>query len=280
MRRKSRFKITVSDETRLHDLGSFRLSGWKLAALVAGLVAAALFFGALVVMLTPLRMMLPGYLGRDERVKAEMAILRLDSISEAESRTRAFLDNILTVTNTDRVPTDSLTARGGRMKGRADSLMDASAAERKFVEMMRDREKFNISVLAPLAADGMMFYPLSEEGIITTQSLEEPRAVFVVPVSSPLCAIADGTVITVSRLANDSYDVQGLGTDAAGASQNGYFFLFHVLVRFCHHPILPHKNLTGPSVLRKASRVPPEYGFRSSHIARGRAVLRYATSRG
>ena len=207
MRRKSRFKITVSDETRLHDLGSFRLSGWKLAALVAGLVAAALFFGALVVMLTPLRMMLPGYLGRDERVKAEMAILRLDSISEAESRTRAFLDNILTVTNTDRVPTDSLTARGGRMKGRADSLMDASPAERKFVEMMRDREKFNISVLAPLAADGMMFYPLSEEGIITTQSLEEPRAVFVVPVSSPLCAIADGTVITVSRLANDSSDV-------------------------------------------------------------------------
>ncbi len=207
MRRKSRYKITISDEARLHDLGSFRLSGWKLGVITASVIVVAVALGALVVMLTPLRMMLPGYLGRDERLKAEEAILRLDSISRSESQTRAFLDNLLAVTDTDRAPLDSLKAVGGRMQGRADSLLDASPTERKFVEMMREREKFNISVLAPLAADGMMFYPLSEEGVITSQSLEQTRAVFVVPVSAPLSAIADGTVITVSRLPNDTYDV-------------------------------------------------------------------------
>ncbi len=71
MRRKSRYKITISDEARLHDLGSFRLSGWKLGVITASVIVVAVARGALVVMLPPLRMMLPGYLGCDERLKAE-----------------------------------------------------------------------------------------------------------------------------------------------------------------------------------------------------------------
>lgn len=207
MKRKSRIKITVSDETRLHDLVSLRLSGWKLGGICLGVMVVFLVLGVLVVMVTPLRMLLPGYLGREERLEAEKAILKIDSISESESRTRAYLENLLAVTDTDRKPTDSLKASGGRVKGRSDSLMDASPVERRFVEMMRDREKFNISVLAPLAAEGMMFYPLSEEEVITSQSLEETRAVFVIPTSSPICAIADGTVITVTRLPSDTQEI-------------------------------------------------------------------------
>lgn len=207
MRRKSIFRITFSDESRLQDIASVRLPWWKIGAIGGLVLALLLLLGAVVVMITPLRMLLPGYLAHDERLQAETALLRLDSLSRSESQIQAYLENLLNVTDTDRVPSDSLRAAGGKMTGRADSLMDASDTERRFVEMMREREKFNISVLAPLAAEGMMFYPLSEEGIITSQSLEDTRAVFVVPVSSPLFAIADGTVITVSRLNNDTFDV-------------------------------------------------------------------------
>ncbi len=207
MRRKSIYKVTVSDEARLHDVASVRLPLWKAGALTVGILCLLLFLGACLVMVTPLRRLLPGYLDREERVRTESALLKIDSLSRAESQTLSYLQNLLTVTDTDRVPSDSLKAVSGRMTHPADSLMDASKAEREFVAMMREREKFNISVLAPLAAEGMMFYPLSEEGVITSQSLEATKAVFVVPVSAPLFAIADGTVITVSRLGNDTFDV-------------------------------------------------------------------------
>ncbi len=207
MRRKIRLKLTLSDETRLHTLGSVRISGWRFLLAVVCAVIVSVALGAVIVMISPLRMLLPGYLDRSERLGTEQAMLRIDSLADADSRTRLFLENLLTVTDTDRVPSDSLKASHGRMAAGSDSLMDATREERRFVEMMRDREKFNISVLAPLAADGMMFFPPAAECVQTAQSLELPAARFIIAQTSPVCAIADGTVISVSGNGADSNSI-------------------------------------------------------------------------
>lgn len=208
MKRKSRLKIHITDENRLTDVASFRLGGWRQVAIAAAVVLLLMALGVVLVVITPLRRLMPGYMAPGERIRTEETMMRIDSLAEADAQTRRYLQNILNVTDPGRnALTDSLRASGGTMRHRADTLTGPSDTERRFVSMMREREKFNIAVLAPLAAEGMMFYPLAEDGIISSQSMESYRAEYIVPEGSPVCAISDGTVISVSRLKGDGHEV-------------------------------------------------------------------------
>lgn len=197
MSSRKRYHLTLEDESRLELIKEVRFSrsGLILSCMAAFLAAMALCF--LIVAYTPVRKLLPGYLREAERDSALECVMRVDSMSRALSRERFYLDNLLTVLDTDRTPKDSTGLIANLHPMTTDSLLGPSSAEQRFRAEMEEKEKYNISVLTPLAAEGMVFSPVSEEAVITAQSSKSPVAQIQLSRGNPVCSIADGTVLDV-----------------------------------------------------------------------------------
>lgn len=195
LRRQRKYLITIEDESRLEGLGTVRFTGWQAALAIVGAILAISIIAVLTVIYTPMRRMLPGYMEEASRANTIEYILRLDSLQQAYNRNQAYLKNIATIFDTERTPSDSTKLIANPNPMTTDSLLATSEQEKKFVKMMEEREKYNISVLAPLAADGMVFQPICDESVISDDSRASSTAKVIVASGKPVCAIADGRVL-------------------------------------------------------------------------------------
>lgn len=190
-----RFTLTLSDDSRLRRVARLGMPMWKWIMAAVAFCIICVLAAALLLSLTPLRSALPGYMEQGTRELTVENMMRLDSLMTAYEKDRAYIENIINIFDTDRHPTDSASLTLNPRPLTADSVMGRTPEEDKFIRMMEQREKYNLSILAPLAAEGMIFNPLSDEGVITTASRKKTIAEVAVVPESPLGAIADGVVI-------------------------------------------------------------------------------------
>lgn len=195
MKRHPKYRIRIEDESRLENLVDITMSPWWLAAAAAAVVVILIIIAGGIVMTTPLRTLLPGYMKQSERSATEDNILRLDSILGVYEQNQTYLDNILKTFDISRVPSDSSAMTANLRELSPDSLLPPSPLERKFVNAMEERERFNISVLAPLAADGMMFSPLSDNGIFSANSRTEKKGKVIMTSDEAVKSVADGSIL-------------------------------------------------------------------------------------
>ncbi len=203
----SRYTISVVNDTKMKRLVKF--SGSRVHMLIAGIF---LFFiitivGALLIGMTPLRTLLPGYLKRSQRAELIEMALRLDSIGRLAAINNLYLENMVDVFNED-VDLDSVMASyndtTALLQLPVDSLLTASNREREFVRKHEQRERFNVSVLSPVAAEGMIFFPpISGNQLARTQD-PNGRLTYQLSPSTPVSATYKGTVV-------DSYYTPGAG---------------------------------------------------------------------
>lgn len=189
------YKISITDESRLVTLGSVSLSPAKALFCLAAGFLLILMLGYIFVLLTPVKTLIPGYIRESQRAASEQALLRVDSLREAYLRNEAYVANLNEVLNTERPPRPAPRAVQGPIEISADSLLPPSVHERNFVHMMQEREKFNVAVVAPMAAEGMLFYPVTDEGIVTHDSRSSRRARVALPAGAAPMAVADGVVL-------------------------------------------------------------------------------------
>ncbi len=195
MKARRIIKISLSDEARLESLGSVTLTPMKVVAASLAAVMLIVSIGFLAVLLTPLKTLIPGYFRESDRAASEQALLRVDSIREAYLRNEAYVANIHQRLNTSRPPVKAAESKETRRPIAADSLLPPSAEENRFSKVMQEREKFNIAVVAPMAAEGMLFYPVTDEGVITHASRASRRALVAMPARGAVMAVADGSVV-------------------------------------------------------------------------------------
>lgn len=200
MKTRSRYHLTIEDEGRLEKIADFSTTGLKwLTVVMIGLIFIMLA-GVLIVFLSPVRTLLPGYLKASERSATEMQIMRLDSLRTAYETNAAFIENLRFVLNPHRPVTDSSALPGNiPVLLPPDSLLPTSPEEIRFSAMMKDRDKYNVSVVAPLAAESMMFTPVNETSVVSLSTRPEPKAEIILAEGSTIASIADGTVISVSQ---------------------------------------------------------------------------------
>lgn len=196
MKLRRHFKLTVEDESTLENrlTVSASMLKWVLSGVVV--LLSAMICGAFLLLISPAKRLLPGYLKESERAASEMQHLRLDSLRNAFLNNERYIDNVMEILEGNPISPDS-TARVP--SSGSDSLLPPSAEERRFVSLVRDREKYNVSVIAPLAAESMMFNPLNDESIISQASKGKKKAEVVLASGSTVAAIADGRVISVSQ---------------------------------------------------------------------------------
>ncbi len=150
---RSRYRVEIINENTLGLLMRLRLSGVRVTLAALAVVAAVASLILVLVMFTPLGTFLPGQLRGDLRSQYAQAALRIDSLEQVSRRQTAYMENIRRIL-TDSVSAD-LTVTSTEVI--TDSLVSASTAERQFVRRFEDEQRFNLSVLAPIAAEGMIF---------------------------------------------------------------------------------------------------------------------------
>lgn len=192
-----KYKITIEDEAHLAEVATLRLTGLGMWCAVAGVIIGSLLIAGLLISVSPIRTLLPGYLKETQRSATEEGLLRLDSLMEAYEVNNAYIDNYFRVTDTEREPIDSAAVVPVSRELTSDSLMTATNEEQRFVSQMEERERFNISVLAPLAADGVAFSPVTADGIFTTESKSSEEGIIIMPYEESIQCVADGAVIAL-----------------------------------------------------------------------------------
>lgn len=195
MRRRKIYRLLLEDESRLTTIATRSFPAPALIGIIIGVFILSMFAGALLLAFTPLRTLIPGYLRDSQREATEEAIQKIDSLQEVIRQNDIFLNNVRNVFNPDRKSSDSLFYTSSRGSLSADSLLPRSSEEAKFASVMQEREKFNIDVIASLAADGMLMFPISDEGVIAKDSQNSYTVKVSLPSNASVMAIADGVVI-------------------------------------------------------------------------------------
>lgn len=165
-----RYRLTFVNENTFNAVWTVKLSRlrvWALSLLtVAAIAALVLWF----ILATPLSALLPGYMLPSQRAENVNNTLRVDSLTEVVARQTAYLENVGSILS-GTVNADSVAAAveaTAAAVSSTDTLLSASPAERRFVEQWTARERYNLSVLTPLAADAITFHaPLTGVAEVT-----------------------------------------------------------------------------------------------------------------
>lgn len=196
MKPRKLYKITVSDEARLDNIFARTFSVPMLLVSVTVFLLFSAALGFLIVIATPLKSLIPGHLGDSQRAATENAIMRVDSLRDAYALNEQYIANIKSILGgpVNRQDTSSV-APGAIFSISADSLLPKSIEEERFVSSMQNHVAFNISRRASIAAEDMMLYPVSPDGIVAQESLDSYSAHVLLPGNASVLAIADGRVL-------------------------------------------------------------------------------------
>lgn len=194
MRKFSKIEINIEDPSHLRTLLHLRMHPLVLGAAAFLLLAVAVMITLILIWATPLGRKLPGRLPDAQRAETQRQIMRTDSLIDVINRHRLWEENVLRVTDVSRLDGDSAIYSHTLSDYDPDSLPDATPVEARYVSALEEREKFNISVLAPLDADAMDFSPLTPSALFSSASKNLTTGTVLLPDASPIQAVADGYV--------------------------------------------------------------------------------------
>ena len=185
-RAQRRFRVEIINENTLERVFAARFRGVRVLLAALGAAAALASLVAVIFMFTPLGKLLPGQLRGDLRGRYVEMALRVDSLEMEARRQHAYMSNIMDIL-TDSVPTaapaDGLQPKASAM---VDTLLRAGEAEQRFVKQFDADSRFDLSVLSPIAGEGMIFVsPMSTD-----------------TGAGPASAVYRGTVVAVTTADN------------------------------------------------------------------------------
>lgn len=187
-RKRRRYRLTLVNELSLSRLWSFRFSRRRAVLMCVLAFVAAMLLSAAIFTFTPLGYILPGSLLPAERRQYATLALRVDSLARLAAARDAYTANLRAILSDSIVPDPALSNLPAASD---DSLMAATEAERDFVRSFEQEDRYNLSVLSPIAAEGMIF--------------SAPSAAPDVP--GPVSAVYRGTVVSCVTAADGSSTV-------------------------------------------------------------------------
>lgn len=216
--RRRRWTVSIVNENSMISVAEITARKWEL---ITAVIVVFMLFGAFWLALfsfTPLQNLLPARLGPDLRDKYIAMSVHLDSLERAVQTFDGYTQNITSLfDDTARIATVSMPAGAALAEVSVDSLLVSSDAEKQFVRRFEDAERFNLSVLSPIAAEGMMFAPPFTGVTFTERDNGIPQ--IVTSAATAVSAVYRGTVVNV-------YYTTGLGITVAIQHPNDFITIY------------------------------------------------------
>ena len=193
-----KYKLSFINESTLEEVWSLRMS--KLSAFLTLLLFAfSLICGtSLIIIKTPIRNYLPGYLDVEVRKEIIDNALRADSLERMIAIQSLYVNNVAGILS-GTIDPDSIRTIDSLARVDASYEIPRSKEEETFVKTFEEEEKYNLTVLSPnhAPADGMFFYkPVG--GVVSSHYEAEIGHYGVDIVAAPkesVLATLEGTVV-------------------------------------------------------------------------------------
>lgn len=198
LKRSKRFRLSFINDSTFNEVWSIKMSQTRVILSVIAIIAAGVCAISSIIVLTPIRTLLPGYLKTTQRQENILNSLRIDSLLTEANINSAFLNNINDILsdNIETIPSETNVPDSATRAIPIDSIINASDNERQFIQQYEDQERFNLSVLAPIVAEGMMFYtPFTSATIDNSDDSSPTQLLIIAPSLSPVSSVYNGTVI-------------------------------------------------------------------------------------
>lgn len=200
---KSRFRLSFINENRFNEVWTIKFTHTEIVITSLLLIAAISCLVATIIVLSPIRTLLPGYLKEGQRQENIVNSMRIDSMSTRVSINNAYISNLRSLIDLQADTAIAAAATTQYTPMSPDSLLPASENEKLFVRQFEEEERFNLNVLSPIAAEGISFFPpVSHATELPGHEQPKTSIRLTSPPSSTVCAVYAGTVI-------DSYPTRG-----------------------------------------------------------------------
>ncbi|MCD7848418.1 MAG: M23 family metallopeptidase [Parabacteroides sp.] len=193
-----KYKLSFFNESTLEEVWSFRLSQLSAFAMLGLFAFLLIVFTSLIIIKTPIRNYLPGYLDVEVRKEIMQNALRADSLERMIQIQSLYLNNVAGILS-GTMPIDSIREIDSLARVNPDYEIPCSKEETKFVKEFEEAEKYNLAVLDPnpVPTDGVFFYkPVN--GVVSAHYDANIRHYGVDLVAAPkesVLATLDGTVV-------------------------------------------------------------------------------------
>ena len=204
-----KYRLTITNENTLEDVITLHVS--KLNGLSWLIFALGVLFviASLIVSYTPLRNYLPGYMNSEIRAQVVDNALRVDSLQQLVERQNLYIMNIQDIFR-GNIKADTVRSIDSLTTLRQDSLMKRTKREEEFRKQYEEKEKYNLTTLTAISADGLNFY-CPTRGIVSASFDAEQRHYGTDIAANPgesVLATLDGTVILSAYTAETGYVIQ------------------------------------------------------------------------
>jgi len=192
-----KYKLSFFNESTLEEVWSFRLS--QLSVFISIFIFATILISltSVIIILTPIRNYLPGYLDVEVRKEILQNALRADSLELKISAQSRYLDNVMSILS-GTVSIDSIQAGDSMSFTNPNYDIPRSERESDYVKRFEEEEKYNLTALNPNPLQTEIFFYKPLNGIISSAFNSEKQH-FGVDLTSALkesvIATLDGTVI-------------------------------------------------------------------------------------
>lgn len=193
-----KYKLTFINEDTLEEVWTFRLS--QLSAFAVLLVFAFVLVSvtAFIIIKTPIRNYLPGYLDVEVRKEIVQNALRADSLERMLEIQHVYLENVARIIGGE-VPLDSIRRIDSLARVDADFEIPRGEAEQAFVAQYEEEEKYSLTALNPnpVFTEQAFFYK-PVDGVVSSHYQTDIRHFGVDIAASPsesVLATLDGTVV-------------------------------------------------------------------------------------
>ncbi len=193
-----KYKLSFFNENTLEEVWSYRVS--KLSAIITLVFFAFLLvtITSVIIIMTPIRNYLPGYLDVEVRKEIVQNALRADSLERMIEIQALYLDNVAGIL-AGTTTIDSVRRIDSLAQVNPNYVIPRGEREEAFIKTFEEEEKYNLTSLNPnpMPADGIFFVkPIN--GVISAAFEPEIRHYGMDLVSSPnesVLATLDGTVV-------------------------------------------------------------------------------------
>ncbi|MDE6278159.1 MAG: M23 family metallopeptidase [Muribaculaceae bacterium] len=190
------YRLDFIKENTFNRVWSIRMSRSRMWLATIAFVAAVAALIFVVFAFTPMRNLLPLKIEKDIRAGYIEASLRLDSLERVVEQ-RAVYNTKITDILSGRPVSDTVPAMPLGASVLDSAAIAAREDEKRFVKEYESASRFNVSVLAPIAAEGMDFS--SPVGTMASHIRETSGSVLEISTgrTTPATAVYKGSVIAV-----------------------------------------------------------------------------------
>ena len=194
-----KYRLSVMNENTLEEVWSIKASMFSGGVLFLLFAISLVTITSFLIIATPIRYYLPGYLDAEVREKALRAAIRVDSLQQQLNYQEAYINNLKNVFP-GVLDVDSVKITDTISVSENDPLLKRTEKEKVFVDRYEDKERYNLSVISPTASgpmEGVVFFKPLKGLVVSKFNPSNDRYGIDLKVASQetVLAVLEGTVV-------------------------------------------------------------------------------------